>query len=194
MSKQQWDYDARLVRAIATGDRHAASRLWRRHAPMVSRMLRRSLGDSADVDDLAQEVFLIVFHKLRELRDPTSLKAFIIAVTVRVCLRRRRRRPLGQWTPTPGWETSDREVVAREAEARIALSRLLAVLGRVRRMDRTATMLRYLELRELSDIASALDLSLSTVKRRIARGSAKVALLAKRDPFLAHYSLPNPSL
>lgn len=157
-------------------------------------MLRRSLGNSADVDDLAQEIFLIVFHRLRELRTPTSLKAFIIAVTVRISLQQRRRQSLRRGPPTTEWETSDRELVAREAEARIALSRLLTVFRRVRRTDRTATMLRYLELRELSDIASALDLSLATVKRRIARGSAKVALLAKRDPFLAQYSLPNPSL
>jgi RNA polymerase sigma-70 factor (ECF subfamily) len=188
MSKREREDDAGLVTAIATGDRHAASLLWRRHAPMVGRILRRILGNSADIEDFVQEVFLIVFHKLRNLRTPTSLKAFIIAVTVRACLQQRRRR-LRQQTPVPHWEAScDRELVAREAEARIALSRLLAVLGHVHPTDRAATILRYLELRELSDIASALDLSLATVKRRIARGSAKMALLAERDPFLAQYS------
>jgi RNA polymerase sigma-70 factor (ECF subfamily) len=189
MSKRELEDDARLVRAIETGDQHAASLLWRRHAPMVVRMLRRALGGSVDVEDLAQEVFLIVFHKLRRLRTPTSLKAFIIAVAVRICLQQRRRLSVRQQTPPPEWETSDRELVAREVEARIALSRLLTVLGRVSPTDRTATMLRYLELRRLTDIASALDVSLATVKRRIARGSAKVALLAERDPFLAPYSV-----
>jgi RNA polymerase sigma-70 factor, ECF subfamily len=190
MSTRELEDDARLVGAIETGDPHAASLLWRRHAPMVVRMLRRTLGSSADVEDLAQEVFLIVFHKLRRLRTPTSLKAFIIAVVVRVCLQQRRRLSVRQQTPPPPEsETSDRELVAREAEARIALSRLLAVLGRISPTDRTATMLRCVELRKLSDIASALDVSLATVKRRIARGSAKVALLAERDPFLAPYSV-----
>ena len=193
MSKREREDDARLVVAIDAGDRHAASLLWRRHAPMVRRMLRRSLGGSADVEDLAQEVFLIVFRKLQDLRTPTSLKPFIIAVTARTCLEQRRRWSLRQRTPTPEWETSDRDLVPREAEARIALSRLLAAFGRVRPIDRTATMLRYLELRGLRDIALALDLSLATVKRRIARGSAKVALLAERDPFLAQYSTPEPS-
>ena len=188
MSKRELEDDARLVGAIETGNQHAASLLWRRHAPMVIRMLRRTLGSSADVEDLAQEIFLVVFHKLRALRTPTSLKAFIIGIAVRICLKQRRRRSVHQVTPAPEWETSDRELVAREAEARIALSRLLAVLGRVGPTDRTATMLRYLELRKLSDIASALDISLATVKRRIARGSAKVALLAERDPFLAPYA------
>ena len=194
MSKREHEDDARLVGAIETGSQHAASLLWRRHAPMVVRMLRRSLGSSADVEDLAQEIFLVVFHKLRALRTPTSLKAFIIGIAVRTCLQQRRRRSVRQQTPTPEWETSDRELVAREAEARIALARLLAVLGRVGPTDRTATMLRYLELRKLTDIASDLDVSLATVKRRIARGSAKVALLAKRDPFLAPYSVPGRPL
>ena len=189
MTKRERDDDASLVGAIETGDRHAPSPHWRRHAPMVGRMLRRGLGDSADVEDLAQEVFLIVFHKLRRLRTPTSLKAFIIAVAVRICLQQRRRLSVRQQTPPPESETSDRELVAREAEARIALSRYVGVLRRVNATDRTATMLRHLELRGLNDIASALDLSLATVKRRIARGSAKVALLAGRDPFLAPYSV-----
>ena len=193
MTKRERENDARLVGEIETGDRRAPSRLWRLHAPMVRRMLRRGLGDSTDVEDLAQEVFLTVFRKLRHLRKPTSLKAYIIAVTARICLEQRRRLSVRQRAPMPELEASDRDLVAREAEARIALSRYVGVLGRVNATDRTATMLRYLELRGLNDIASALDLSLATVKRRIARGSAKVALLAERDPFLAQYAVPDPS-
>jgi RNA polymerase sigma-70 factor, ECF subfamily len=189
MSKRKQEDDARLVRAIETGDRTAASLLWRRHAPMVCRIVRRHLGGSTDVEDLAQEVFLIVFRKLPDLRTPASLKSFIAGVTARACLEQRRKLAVRQRTPTPERETPDRELVPREVEARIALSRFLAVLGRVHPTDRTATMLRYLELRGLNDIASALDLSLATVKRRIARGSAKVALLAERDPFLAPYAV-----
>lgn len=193
MSKRECEDDAKLVAAIQTGDRHAAALLWRRHAPMVARMLRRSLRDPAEVEDLAQDVFLIVFNKLRGLRTPTSLKAFIISVTIRTFLEHRRRRSLRQRVPVPEWQISDRELVAREAEARIALSRFLAVLDRLRPTDRTATMLRYVELRELNEIATALDLSIATVKRRIARGSAKVALLAERDPFLAQFSVVDGS-
>jgi RNA polymerase sigma-70 factor (ECF subfamily) len=189
MSTRKREDDARLVRAVETGDRHAASLLWRRHAPMVDRILRRHLGRSTDAEDLAQEVFLIVFRKLPALRTPASLKSFIAAVTARACFEQRRKLAVRQRTPPPEWETPDRELVPRKVEARIALSRFLGVLGRVHPTDRTATMLRYVEMRPLDDIASALDLSLASVKRRIARGSAKVALLAERDPFLAPYAV-----
>jgi RNA polymerase sigma-70 factor (ECF subfamily) len=181
--------DAGLVRAIETGDRHAASLLWRRHAPMVCRILRRRLGYSTDVEDLAQEVFLIVFRKLQNLRSPASLRSFIAAVAAHACLEQRRKLAVLRHAPTPEWETPDRELVPREVEARIALSRFLAVLARVHPTDRNAIILRHIERRQLDDIASALDLSLATVKRRLARGSAKVALLAKRDPFLAPYAV-----
>jgi RNA polymerase sigma-70 factor (ECF subfamily) len=189
MATRKQEDDARLVRGIETGDRHAASLLWRRHAPMVRRILRRHLGGSTDVEDLAQDVFLIVFRKLRDLRTPSSLRSFIAAVTARACFEQRRKLAVRQRAPTTEWETPDRELVPRKVEARIALSRLLGVLGRVHPTDRTATMLRYVEMRPLDDIASALDLSLASVKRRIARGSAKVALLAERDPFLAPYAV-----
>jgi RNA polymerase sigma-70 factor (ECF subfamily) len=156
-------------------------------------MLRRSLGQSADLEDLTQEVFLVVFRKLQGLRNPTSLKAFIIAVTAHTSLEQRRRRWAQQQKPPLQPPPTDRELVARAGEARIALSRFVGALARLRPADRTVTMLRLVEQRELTDIASTLDVSLATVKRRIARGSAKVALLASRDPFLAQYSQAEPA-
>ena len=193
MSKREQEDDARLIRAIQTGDGQAASLLWHRHAPMVVRMLRRNFGGSADVEDFVQDVFLVVFHKLRALRTPTSFKEFIMAITIHTCLEQHRRLGTRQLLPTAQSLTSDPEFVARTVEARIALSRFVAALGRLHPTYRIATMLRYLELRDLSDIASTLDISLATVKRRIARGSARVALLAKQDPFLTQYSVPDAS-
>jgi RNA polymerase sigma-70 factor (ECF subfamily) len=62
--------DATLARALIARDPRAPRVLWQRFAPMVFRMLRRTLGSDHDLDDLAQEVFLCVFEKVRALREP----------------------------------------------------------------------------------------------------------------------------
>ena len=40
---------------------------------------------------------------------------------------------------------------------------------------------------ELTEVASALDVSLSTTKRRLARVWKRISILVQRDPALAHY-------
>ena len=50
--------DATLARAASSGDPRATSVLWDRFSPLVRRMLRRTLGPTAEVEALLQEVFL----------------------------------------------------------------------------------------------------------------------------------------
>jgi len=155
---------------------------------MVFRVLRRTLGPDELLDDLAQEVFLCVFRKLPELREPQALKAFIISTTVltaRAELRRRRtRRAFALFDNRPSIAL---EVTARELEAREALRRFDDILNRLNARDRHAFVLRFIEAKEVIAVASALRVSLSTTKRCIARSWARIAFLAQRDPLLVDY-------
>src|SRR3954464_10745760 len=100
--------DATLARAASTGDPRATSVLWDRFSPLVRRMLRRTLGPSAEVEPLLQEVFLKALRQLGSLPESAQLKPFVVAVTVRVLsseLKRSRvRRLLRLQTP---WHSSD---------------------------------------------------------------------------------------
>jgi RNA polymerase sigma-70 factor (ECF subfamily) len=180
--------DVLLVAALV--DRHpdAPRVLWRRFAPMVFRMLRRTLGRDDEVEDLAQDIFLCVFQKAHTLRRPRALKAFVISVTVltsRQELRRRwSRRRLPAAADLLGPEA---ETITGRSDAREALLRFYRILDRLRPTDRAAFVLRFMEALALEDVAAALDISLATTKRRIARGWSKIDLLVARDPFLAHY-------
>jgi RNA polymerase sigma-70 factor (ECF subfamily) len=180
--------DTTLLNALLTGQPEAPGVLWQRYAPMVFRILRRTLGPDDDVEDLAQEVFLCVFRKAHTLRDPCVLKAFVIRVAVfarrrelrRRWIRRRTRRVVEAVSP-------ELETVSRHTDAREALLRFYRVLGCVRATDRAALVLRYMESMDLVTVASTLGVSLATAKRRIARGWTKVEVLVERDPFLAQY-------
>jgi RNA polymerase sigma-70 factor (ECF subfamily) len=152
---------------------------------MVHRILKRTLGPGADVEDLVQEVFLCLFDRVKTLREPKALKAFVIAISammVRAELRRRRTRRMF-WLDI----AAPPQLVHPDPEAREALTRFYLILDRLGAQDRTAFVLRFMEEMELTDVASALNTSLSTTKRRLARVWQRVSLLVERDPSLSHY-------
>jgi len=184
--------DATLARAMIARDPQGPRVLWQRFAPMVFRMLKRSLGPGHDIEDLAQEVFLCVFDKVRGLREPKALKAFVISVTALTMSHELRRRWVRRWVRlSKDTDAAETEIVTPDTDAREALTRFYQILDRVNVNDRTAFALRYMEGLELTEVASALGLSLATTKRRLARVWNRVVLLVERAPLLVQYR-PKP--
>jgi RNA polymerase sigma-70 factor (ECF subfamily) len=180
--------DATLARALIARDPRAPRVLWQRFAPMVFRMLRRTLGSDHELDYLAQEVFLCVFEKVPGLREPKALKAFVISVTSLTMRHELRRRWVRRWVKLSGKsDPAELEIVRPDTDAREALARFYKILDRVNATDRAAFVLRFIEGLELTEVAAALNLSLATTKRRLARLWARVMLLVERDPVLVHY-------
>jgi len=180
--------DATLARALIAGEPRASRVAWNRFAPMVRRVLRRSLGPEHDVEDIVQDVFLCLFERVSTLREPSVLKAFIIAITVRTAryeIRRRRvRRWVGLWR-TP--ELPDFRVVHADSDSRQALIHFYRALNRINSRDRTAFVLRFIEGMEAAEVATALEVSVPTARRCFTRAWERVAFFARRDPFLVDY-------
>jgi RNA polymerase sigma-70 factor (ECF subfamily) len=77
-----------------------------------------------------------------------------------------------------------------DAEAREALGRLYTLLDRLDDRSRMLFVLRYVEGLELTDVAAALGMSLATLKRNLAKVSARVHAMAAGDPVLVTYLAP----
>jgi RNA polymerase sigma-70 factor (ECF subfamily) len=183
--------DAALARAIAAGDEAAAALAWRRYAPVVRSVLRRTIGPYEDVEDLVQEVFLRYFRQRGELRDPSALRSFLIGVAMHVAVSELRRRRVRRWlrlTSTGVLPEVSGAPLGQEDEAREAMRRLYAVLDRLDDASRLTFVLRYVEGLELVEIASALDVSLATTKRRLAKVTARVLSMVERDPVLPGFA------
>jgi RNA polymerase sigma-70 factor (ECF subfamily) len=180
--------DATLVHKLLDQHPHAARLIWQRFAPMVHRILRRSLGPDEDVEDLAQEVFMCVFQKASTLREPQALKAFVITVTAFTVRGELRRRWSRRWLRRQRPQTGPGELVAnQDIESREALRRFYDILDRISAQDRTAFVLRYIEGMPLEEVAAALEVSVATAKRRLTRVWDRVVLLAERDTALVDY-------
>jgi RNA polymerase sigma-70 factor, ECF subfamily len=182
------DDDAALVRAAWGGDKQAHVAICRKYKALVRSKIARSVGGQ-DVEDHVQEVFLRLFEHLPQLRDPAALRSFIIGITLRVGgteLRRRRCRwwltitPTGELPEPPGSRDDGSDV-------REVLSRLLAILARLTPHSSQVFELRYVEEKELTDVAKAMKISLATAKRHLARASTCFFAMAEREPALADF-------
>ena len=181
--------DAGLVAAIRDGDPRAPRVLWDRHARLVYRILRRSLGRQDEVEDLVQEVFLSLWRRLPTLREPRALPAFLVTITTLTLRHEMRRRWVRRCMSLGAKQDVDHDprVVYPNPEARQAISRFYAILDRLGREERIAFVLRFIEGMELTEVAAALGLSLATAKRRLAHARARVEHHITRDPGLAAY-------
>ena len=179
--------DATLARAASLGDPRATSVLWDRFSPLVRRMLRRTLGPTAEVEALLQEVFLRALRQLAGLPESAQLKPFVVAVTVRVLSaelkRNRMRRLLRLRGP---WHTADYS--HGDPATRTALSALYRILDELDAEARLAFTLRHFEGLQITELASAMDASLSSAKRRLARANARVQAAVSRDAAFSAYA------
>jgi len=180
--------DAGLARAAIEGQAGAHATVWQRYAGLVTGLLRRTLGPGADVEDQVQETFVQFFRDVKKIREPAALRSFLIAVASRVARSELRRRRFRRWlTLTDSGAVPDEPAAGADAEAREAVRRLYALLDRLDDRGRVLFVLRYVEGLELTDVAAALDMSLATVKRHLARVSTQVHAMAAGDPLLAPY-------
>jgi RNA polymerase sigma-70 factor (ECF subfamily) len=178
--------DPALVQALLAGDPRATREAWRRFGPLVRRLVMRTLGPQADLDDMTQEVFITFFDRVKTLRDPCSVTAFVISITTFKLRHHLRWRWLRRWLVMPGdVEALDLRATQPDADAREAVVRLFALLDRLSPLDRTAFTLRFIEGLELVAVAAALGVSLATIKRRLTKSWQRMAALVREDPALA---------
>jgi len=177
--------DSALVLALLEGHPAAKIELFDRYVRLVERILTRILGHDAELGDLVHEVFARSFSCIPSLSDPAALKGWLTAIaviTARDCIRRRAR---GRWLLfLDSQEVPDIESQEASDEVREALRVTYRLLDRLGADDRIAFVLRYIEELELKDVAAACDVSLNTIKRRLARSERRFSALAEREPAL----------
>ena len=145
----------------------------------------RMLGNRAEAEELAQEVFLRVHRAIGEFRGEAKLSTWLYAIASRLCLNRlatgeRRMARQGEETLTllASREVGPAEKMERN-ELETALHRAIAELGEERRI---VVVLRDLEGLSYEEIAAALELELGTVRSRLHR--ARMDLREKLERFL----------
>lgn len=177
-----------FLKGLQEGAEWARKRLYATYASYVMRLLRRVLGDDAELDDLVQETFIQAYQSVRAVRDPAALKAWLSKVavfTARGRLRKRKVRSMVRfWDPD---DIPDTMAAVAGASTLDAMKRTYQLMDLLPTNERIAFSLRYLEGLPLEDVADLCQCSLATVKRRLASAEQKFAGAAREDAALARW-------
>jgi RNA polymerase sigma-70 factor (ECF subfamily) len=163
--------DAMLIAQAIAGDERAFASLYKRHARYVAGVIYRLAGNDADLEDVLQESFCDAAGALSSLRDPTGFRPWMVRIAIRRLHARFRRRRRWRWllgaaevlTPT-----------VSDPRARQRVDNLYDVLDTLPIALRTPWILHVIEGETLPEVAKMCDVSLATVKRRIAEAEAQV--------------------
>jgi small-conductance mechanosensitive channel len=100
-------------------------------------------------------------------------------------------RKLRSWLRLAGDELDelggDWQAVSGDPEAREAIRRFYAVLDSLRGESRSLLVVRFLEGKELAEVARLHGMSQSTVQRKLHKAVARVTALVRQDPALSAY-------
>lgn len=143
--------------------------LFKRHSAYVARLAYRLMGRDADIDDIVQDVFVLLFRRIDTIRQVDAVPAWLATTTVRLTRRRMRVKRIAL---VLGFgdriDMAEIEGASDSPEARAALHGVHAALQGVSVNARIAWVLRYLEEERLEDVARLCSCSKSTAKRWIA--------------------------
>ena len=188
------DPDAELMLRFGVGDEEAFTLLVRRYQGRIVSLAMRYLGNSADAEDLAQEVFLRVY-RARETYTPSArFSTWIYRVTVNASLNllrgRKVRRRVSAALPTGPGDEEPAEFADHEAETaheKVEKKELAVVLRQIvddlPERQRMALLLNKYEDQSYEDTAAAMDLSVSAVKSLLTR--ARLNVKERLVPYLA---------
>lgn len=179
------DADEALVVRLRAGDERAFERLVRTYQHRVFAVACRMLGNPAEAEDLAQEVFLRVHRSIGSFRGEAKLSTWLYAITSHLCLNRLaapdRRAPRAgddALAEVPS-QAPDAAAEVERGELETALREALAELPEERRI---VVVLRDLEGLSYEEIAAALELEPGTVRSRLHR--ARMELRKRMDKHL----------
>ncbi len=179
--------DAAVVGDLRANRPGAARALWDKYQPLVRRILARSFGPQADVDDLVQEAFIRLHRSAPRMDNPTALRGLVYVVATRVIQQELRSRWVRRWVGLSDDGSVEMAGKAEDFEGRAAVIRFYCILDKLPTKTRTAFVLRHVEGLELTEVADAMDTSLSSIKRWLLHAGERVSLHAARDPLLASY-------
>src|ERR1041384_8248920 len=173
-----------FIEKLKRGDAAAFEKLVNERSGEIYGLLYRLTENAEEARDLTQETFLRVFQSINHFRGESDLRTWIYRIAINQARNRwrwwrRRRRdmtvsidaPHADGTSLAGTLKSDNgrnpETDALAHERERALRKALSSLKRV---YREAVVLRDIEGFAYEEIAVALDISIGTVKSRLARG------------------------
>lgn len=176
-STEDKDQDFALIRAFIKGDESTFKTLVVRHKEKVRNLVFITLGDAEFVDDISQDVFISIYHKLNDFRFESKFTTWLYRITVNKCrdyLRKKRVRSI--FVPI---KDSDTEYGTGPFSENVDVPQLVrSAIDKLPEKLKIPLVMRDIDGLSYKEIADQLGTEVGTIKSRIfrARESLKVIL------------------
>lgn len=161
--------DEELMRRVLNGNPDAFEQIVLRYQNEVWRVAYRFIGDAAEAEDIAQEVFVRVFQAASRYEPTASFRTYLYTILNRLCLdhvRKMRPEPIDELPQVTARELPFDETI-RQKERNLSVQKAISILPPNQRM---AIVLRYFEDMGWAEIAEILEVSTKAVERLLAHG------------------------
>jgi RNA polymerase sigma-70 factor, ECF subfamily len=156
-----------LALRAQAGDREAFDRLFRLLQEPLYRYIFSLVGARAPAEDVLQEVFILIYRKIRWLREPELLRPWVYRIATREAFKHLKRER--RWTDKAEDESALLDLPAPSRDER-APEISAQLVERLSPASRAVIVLHYLHEMPLAEIAEVMGVAVGTVKSRLAYG------------------------
>ena len=177
--------DSQAIQRIRAGDKEAYAFLVGKHQARIRGFCLWTLGNAAEADDAAQEVFIKAYRGLGGFRGDSGFSTWLHRIAVNHCrdlLRKRGRGVTESWDALREEQGEAAEALAAREEPAALRRGLQEVLAQLPEPYRVILVLREAEGMSYDEIAEFLGCSVDAVKARLKR--ARAELVEKGRHFL----------
>lgn len=157
-----------VVRA-QSGDGEAFGQLFEQFYARVFAVVMQRLRNTAEADEVTQEVFLRAYRKIEQLKDPAAFGGWLCQIATRLSINRAVRKP-----PELPCEPGSFEVLqeapdnpSKDLMQAEDAEQLRDGLDRLGDLDRRTLMAFYFDGQSLKEMSVAFDSPIGTIKRRL---------------------------
>ncbi len=169
-----------LVRA-SQGDMKAFEDVYKASSSFVYNVAFRVVNNREDALEVAQEVFMIIYNKLKEFRFESSFKTWTYRITANTAINFAKKSSRTKTVPFE--EDFGEGAVLNEAQTRMDQEHqgklVEKLLGELNPDQRVCVVLRDIQGLSYEEIAQSLNININTVRSRLKRSREKLMSLKR---------------
>ena len=188
MSEDKGDLDLNLIERTVAGDESAFEELVKKYQHSVLNTIYRYIGNYNEADDIAQDVFVKVWRKIKSFKGKAKFSTWLYRIVVNQCLDYRRKSKRKTEIVSLDKKLEEGKIpesltVGIDFEQKKRESIVRQAINELPDKQRIAMILAKYEAKSYQEIADIMGVSLSNVASIIyrAKENLKVKLLPLRE-------------
>ncbi len=178
-----------FISALKSGNKNAFAALVSAHQKTVLNICYRFLLNKEDAEDIAQEVFIEVYHSIHKFRGDSALSTWIYRIATTKSLdeikRKNRQKRISSFGQLLGLEQITNWMVGKDRPDKILedeedLSFLMDALNKLPESQRIALTLSKVEGHSNTEVAEIMETTLTAIDALIYRAKQNLKLFLKK--------------